>query len=147
MDTTVRELQCCELNILKAFIEVCEKNQLQYYLGAVPSLSLVVWYTSFSYFGSINNVYMVAESKTKWVQVSAFIGAFMNVALNFILIPFWGIVGAALASLLTQFIANFVMLLVIPSLRDAAKLLAEGIALKGFRGTSVIQVVKEKIKK
>lgn len=40
MDTTVRELQCCELNILKAFIEVCEKNQLQYYLGAVPSLSL-----------------------------------------------------------------------------------------------------------
>ena len=41
MDTTVRELQCCELNILKAFIEVCEKNQLQYYLGGGTCLGAI----------------------------------------------------------------------------------------------------------
>lgn len=31
------------------------------YLPAVSSLAIVVWYTSFSYFGSINNMYLVAE--------------------------------------------------------------------------------------
>lgn len=81
------------------------------YISAVPSLSLIVWYTSFSYFGAINNLYMVAEEKTKWVQVTAFFGAILNIILNFVFIPFLGISGAALASLITQVVANFFLLL------------------------------------
>lgn len=54
------------------------------YIGAVPSLSLIVWYTSFSYFGAINNLYMVAENKTVWVQVTALTGAALNIGLNFL---------------------------------------------------------------
>ena len=117
------------------------------YLGAVPSLSIVVWYVTFSYFGSINNVYMVAEDKTKWVQISAFAGALINILLNALLIPRWDIVGAATASLITQLLANFVMLIIIPSLRDAAKMMIEGILLKGFKGVSVKAVLKGLIKR
>lgn len=103
------------------------------YLGAVPSLSLIVWYSSFSYFGAINNLYMVAEDKTSWVQVTTLVGALMNIALNFVLIPVWGIVGAAAASLITQIVVNFIMLYVIKSLRENFRILLQGILLIGFR--------------
>jgi len=105
----------------------------QKYLGAVGSLSLVVWYTSFSYFGAINNVYMVAEDKIKWVQVTTLIGAIGNIILNYFLIPVWGIVGAALASLLTQILANFVLMAVIPDLRKGFGIMVRGIALRQVR--------------
>ena len=105
----------------------------QKYIGAVGSLSLVVWYTSFSYFGAINNVYMVAEDKIKWVQVTTLIGAIGNVILNSLLIPVWGIVGAALASLITQILANFVLMAVIPDLRKGFGIMVRGIALRQVR--------------
>lgn len=101
------------------------------YLGAVGSLSLVVWYTSFSYFGAINNVYMVAEDKVKWVQVCTFTGALANIVLNYFFIPQKGIVGAALASLITQILANFIMMAIIPDLRKGFKIMINGILLKG----------------
>lgn len=103
------------------------------YLGAVGALSLVVWYTSFSYFGAINNVYMVAEDKIKWVQVTTLIGALCNVLLNFALIPSMGIVGAALASLLTQMLANFILMAIIPDLRKGFGIMVKGIALRNIK--------------
>lgn len=107
------------------------------YLDAVPALSLVVWYTSFSYIGSINSVYMVAENKTQWVQITTLVGAGLNVLLNYLLIPSLGIVGAALASLLTQFVANFVLLMIIPPLRGAFVLAVEGMTLKGLNTSAI----------
>lgn len=102
------------------------------YLGAVPSLGLIVWYTSFSYFGAINNLYMVAEGKTVWVQLITLLGAILNVLLNLALIPSYGIVGAAAASLVTQIIANFVLIYFIKPLRKCFFIMVEGIFLKGF---------------
>lgn len=103
------------------------------YLGSVPALSLVVWYTAFSYFGSINNMYMVAEKKAKWVQVTTLTGALCNVVLNFVCIPVMGTVGAALASLLTQFAANFLMMFIIPDLRPGFKNMIRGICLRDIK--------------
>jgi len=100
------------------------------YLDAVPALYIVVWYVTFSYFSYINNLYMVAENKIKWVQIITLIGSVINIILNFILIPRMGIVGAALASLITQVLANFVLVSVIPSLRGCFSLICEGITLK-----------------
>ena len=106
----------------------------QKYLGAISSLSLVVWYTSFSYFGAINNVFMVAEEKQKWVQLTTFIGAVTNIILNYFMIPIWGIVGAALASLVTQFVSNFLMMAIVPDLRKGFGIMIRGIALRNVWG-------------
>lgn len=103
------------------------------YLGSADSLALIVWYTSFSYFGAINNVYMVAENKQKWVQFITLGGALANVALNYFLIPVLGIVGAALSSLLTQIFANFVMMMIIRDLRQGFRIMIQGIILKEVR--------------
>lgn len=102
------------------------------YLAAVSSLSIIVWYTSFSYFGAIHNMYMVAEDKTFWVQIITLIGAVVNVIFNFALIPIWGIVGAALASLFTQILSNYVLLIIIKPLRGAFVLLNKGITFQWF---------------
>ena len=103
------------------------------YLGAVGALSLVVWYDAFCYFGSVNNMYMVAEYKSKWVQFTTLAGAVCNIVLNLVMIPIWGIEGAALASLVTQVLANFVMMWVIKDLRPGFKNLLRGIALRDIR--------------
>ena len=103
------------------------------YISAVDSLSIIVWYISFSFFGSINNLYMVAIKKSKWVQVNTFIGAVVNVILNYILIPPYSIVGAAIASLITQFIAQFLLMYIIKDVRSGIKLMIEGITFQYIR--------------
>ena len=100
------------------------------YIPSIPALSLIVWYTSFSYFGTINSIYMVAEGKEKWVQVTTLIGTLTNVILNLILIPLLGIVGAAAASFATQFVGNFLVPALIPSLRPIVVFSTRGIILK-----------------
>lgn len=107
------------------------------YLGAVSSLGLIVWYTSFSFFGAINNMYMVAENKTIWVQVTTLVGSIVNVLLNYLLIPIYGIVGAAAASLITQVIANFILVALIKNIREVFFIMLKGIMLKGFRDTEL----------
>ncbi len=97
------------------------------YLAAVPALSLIVWYTTFSYFGAINSIYMVAENKSKWVQVTTLVGAITNVVLNALLIPVMGVVGAAMASLVTQIIANFALLYFIGPLRENFYLILQAV--------------------
>lgn len=123
-------LYCVAITILaKPIIDILYGAE---YMGAVSSLSIITWYTSFSYFGSVNNLYMVAENKTVWIQVFTLIGAIGNVLLNFILIPRYGIEGAAVASLLTQFIANYLLLYAVKPMRECFKIMNEGIVLKGF---------------
>ncbi|MEA5152336.1 MAG: polysaccharide biosynthesis C-terminal domain-containing protein, partial [Oscillospiraceae bacterium] len=100
------------------------------YLAAIPVLSLVVWYTSFSYFGAVNSMYMVAESKAGWVQVTTLVGMLLNICMNFILIPVMGAMGAALASLLTQIVANFILIAIVPQLRGCFRLIIGGIFLQ-----------------
>lgn len=99
------------------------------YLGAVSALGLVVWYTAFSYFGAINNLYMVAEEKTKWAQVTTLAGTAVNIVLNCLLIPRFGINGAACASLVTQICANFLLLYFIPDLKGNFKIIVQSIRL------------------
>ena len=111
------------------------------YLEAAKVLPVVVWYSTFSYFGSINNIYLVAENKTKYSQYITLSGAIINIVLNLLLIPKFKIIGAAVASLLTQFLINFALLYLVPSLREAFRLLIRGITLKNINIKSVWQDV------
>lgn len=74
----------------------------------------------------------MAENKAKWVQIITLMGALLNMLLNYLFIPRFGIVGAAGASLITQFLANFVLVYFIRPLREDFFIIIEGIALKGF---------------
>lgn len=80
----------------------------QYY-DSIGALQIVVWYTTFSYLGSVRNIWILANNKQKYLWVINLFGAGANVILNVTLIPFLGIYGAAIASLATQIFTNVIV--------------------------------------
>ena len=76
------------------------------YTATANVLRLVVWYTTFSYIGAVRGIWMLAEEKQKYLLVANVFGALANVIVNAILIPRYGMFGAAFASIVTQFFAN-----------------------------------------
>lgn len=96
------------------------------YSASADVLRLVVWYTTFSYFGPIRNIWMLAERKQKYLWIINLSGAIMNVILNAVLIPVMGIMGAALASLITQIFANVVVGFIMKSIRYNNCLMIKG---------------------
>lgn len=96
------------------------------YEASVNVLRLVVWYTTYSYFGGVRNVWILAEEKQRYLWIINLSGAVMNVALNFVLIPVWGIMGAAFASFVTQFFTNFILGFIMKPIRESNRLMLQG---------------------
>lgn len=100
------------------------------YLGSINALRIVTWYTGFSYLGVARSVWTVCENKEKYEKYFAFSGMVANFILNWFLIKLLGIDGAALASLITQIIANFLVPLLIPQTRECAVYILKAFNLK-----------------
>lgn len=91
------------------------------FAATVEPLRYVVWYTPFSYLGAARNIWVLANSKQHVLWKISLIGALGNVILNGLLIPKWGVSGAAIASLVTQIITNFVLCFIIKELRPTLR--------------------------
>lgn len=87
------------------------------YLGAINSLRIICWYTTFSYLGSVRNIWILCMNLQKYLLTINLSGAILNIILNFMLIPYIGIEGAAIASFATQFFSNFIIGFIIAPLR------------------------------
>ena len=97
------------------------------YALAVRPLRCIVWYTTFSYIGSANWVYIQATNNQAVLWKMNVVGAVANVILNYAMIPVWGIEGAAIASLLTQIITNIGSCFIFKTLRPIVGYLKEGL--------------------
>lgn len=71
-------------------------------------LMIHIWTGVFVFLGVAFSGYLTAENKTKKAFYRTLLGAVLNVILNYILIPKFGIRGSAIATLLGQFFANYV---------------------------------------
>ena len=87
----------------------------------------MVWYTTFSYLGTVRNIWIVAENKQKYLWIINFSGAILNVVINYILIPLYGINGAAIASLITQIFTNFVLGFIIRPIKDNNRIIIDSL--------------------
>lgn len=101
------------------------------YLPAASPLKVITWYTAFSYFGVARSAWMVCNDKQKYLKYMYIFAVIINVGLNFALIPVWGTVGAAAASLVTQIFTSMILPSFIKELRPNAKLMLDAILLKG----------------
>ena len=97
------------------------------YRPSIMALQIVVWYTTFSYMGSVRNIWMLSEGKQAHLWKINLAGALTNVVLNLILIPPYGIYGAAIASLITQFFTNVIVSFIFAPIRGNNKLMLAGI--------------------
>lgn len=109
------------------------------FLESISALRIVVWFTTFSYFGIVRNIWILAENKQKFLWILNLSGATMNVVLNFLLIPTCGINGAALASLITQIFTNILMNIIVWPLRRNNVLM-----IKGLNPKLLIEMIKRK---
>lgn len=79
------------------------------YTKSAGILAVAVWYVTFSYYGMVRNIWILAEEKQKYLTGINVAGALANVALNLCLIPPLGAIGAAISSLVTQFFTNVII--------------------------------------
>ncbi|MFA0565313.1 flippase, partial [Vibrio sp. 10N.222.51.C8] len=97
------------------------------YLGAVSTLMIICWYIMFSFLGAVRNIWILSNGLERYLFIINLGGAIINIVMNYFLIPRYGIEGAAVASLVTQIITNFVFSYLISPMRKSNKLLLNGI--------------------
>lgn len=112
------------------------------YAPAAYILQISVWHVMFGYYGMARNVWILAEEKQEFLMGINLIGAAVNVVGNLLLIPVWGGCGAALASVVTQFCANFLLCYLIKPLRPVGKII-----LRSFDPRYMLRYVKKKTRK
>jgi PST family polysaccharide transporter len=77
------------------------------YSTAGPILAIHIWAGLFVFMGVASGKWFLAENNQLLSLQRTVIGAVLNIALNFWLIPVYGTVGAALATLLSQAVVAF----------------------------------------
>lgn len=107
------------------------------YSAAAFPLSILVWYSTFSYLGAVRNIWMLAEKKQRYLSLINMLGAIMNIVLNLVLIRLIGISGAAIASLVTQVFTNVIIGFIIKPIRGNNRLM-----LKSLNPKYLILLVK-----
>lgn len=78
------------------------------YIGAVSALRIAIWYETFAMIGTARGIWILCENKNKYVKYYLGIGAVVNLILNYVMIPVWGIDGAAIATLITQIVTSMI---------------------------------------
>lgn len=109
------------------------------YVQTISILRVAVWYVTFSYYGSVRNIWILAENKQKYLLKINIWGALANVFLNWLLIPVMGVLGAAVASLITQFFTNVIIGFVIKPIKYNNYLMIKGLNPKVL--TRTVKVV------
>lgn len=100
------------------------------YLPAITPLRVVVFYSSFAFLGVARNAWIVAEEKQKYLIWIYVFSTSFNIILNILLIPIYGAVGAAIASLVSQVLSTFVVPFILKPFRKNTKLMVEAILLR-----------------
>ena len=79
------------------------------YLSATNILSVLIWTGPFVFLGVGAGMQLIHEGLTKISLQRSIAGAMCNIALNYLLIPRFGGVGSAMATLTTQVVAAYLM--------------------------------------
>ena len=90
-------------------------------------LAVAVWYITFGHYGSVRNIWILAENQQKYLTGINVAGASANILLNLCLIPVLGAVGAAIASIVTQFFTNVIIGFIIKPIRRNNYLMIQGL--------------------
>jgi len=81
------------------------------YASAAPVLAIQAWACVFVFLGIASSSHLLAENLTVISLYRTLIGAAVNVALNLVLIPRHGVLGAAYASLISYGVSTFALIL------------------------------------
>lgn len=95
------------------------------YLPAAGALRICIWYELFAMLGTAQGIWILAENKNKYIKYYLSIGAAVNLILNALWIPAYGIEGAAAATVITQITANLLAPLLFKQTRVNTRIVLE----------------------
>jgi O-antigen/teichoic acid export membrane protein len=81
------------------------------YVGAALTLSVYVWCGISFFLGVAVNNFLLSQNLTKISFYTTAFGAIINIVLNIMLIPIWGILGSAIATLFSYTFVTFSIIL------------------------------------
>lgn len=117
--------QCVVMTLLaKPIVLILYGSQ---FADSIALLRVAVWYSTFSYYGAVRNIWILAEGKQEYLWRINLSGALLNILLNAGLIPRFGAIGAAVASLATQFFTNVIIGFIIKPIRYSNRLMILGL--------------------
>lgn len=79
------------------------------YTDSILILKIYTWAGVIVTIITILQQYLIIENRTKLIMISSFIGAILNIILNFIFIPYFGIVGSAWATIISYSIIPIII--------------------------------------
>lgn len=100
------------------------------YLGSVSALKIHIWAGVGVFWGYAITQYLITENYTKIYLAITTIGAVLNIILNLILIPKYGINGAAIATVVSYIITTFSVLIFNRARKQGLLILKSVILLK-----------------
>ena len=89
------------------------------FIAAAPVLTIYIWAGVPVFLGVANSQYLIAENFTKISFVRTNVGMVVNILLNLWLIPIWGLIGSAYATLISYTLATFFILFIPKTFKQA----------------------------
>jgi O-antigen/teichoic acid export membrane protein len=77
------------------------------YLGAIPVLQIMAWKSVFIALSAASAQMIIIENLQRYAVMRNLVGCTVNVLLNFMLIPVWGIKGSAIAAVVTMAFSGY----------------------------------------
>ena len=106
----------------------------EYMNDSAKILSLYIWASIPVFLGVASGQYLIVENYTSISFIRTMVGAVINIILNLILIPYKGAIGAAIATLVSYFIATFFIgFLPNKELKKQAIIMLLGLVRRGVR--------------
>jgi O-antigen/teichoic acid export membrane protein len=97
------------------------------YQDAAFVASVMVWFMPLSTLGSARNIWLVGADKGKYTKYFLVYGVIVNVILNLLWLPYIGIMGAALATIVTEIVTLFLAPLLYKATRSHSKIVVDAI--------------------
>jgi polysaccharide transporter, PST family len=99
------------------------------YTSSSTILSIYVWSNVFVALGLIRNTWVTTEGLFRFGSVTTFVGALLNILLNLVLIPRYAGAGAALATVISYSVSDYLILLLYPPSRKLGLMMTKALAL------------------
>jgi O-antigen/teichoic acid export membrane protein len=115
------------------------------YLPAVSTLQILVWSTLFDNLTKIRDLWLIGENQSKFVMIFSATGTISNVIMNYFMIQSMGILGAAIATVLTQTIVTLFIPYLFSGTRQYSVNVMNAILLRDVDARSLAKTVLQSL--
>ncbi len=103
------------------------------YAAAIPVTQIMAWKAVFMALFAASGQLIIIENIQKYAAVRNILGCFVSVILNFLLIPYLGIIGSAISTLMTMFFSGYISHLFIKPYKELFWLQTDALLLGWMR--------------